>query len=417
MKILFVHQNMPGQYREMVQWLVASGEHEIVFLTQRRNAPQFIGVKTCIYAPHHRPATGAYGLSKVWEEAAGAGFGAAMAARKLQREQGFKPDIVVGHSGWGELLFMKEVWPDVPVIGFFEYFYRSEGGPVGFDPEEKVSEHSPFLLHARNAVPFANLHCVDLGHVPTQWQKNTFPDSFHSKFYTCHDGIRTDLLRPKPEVSLGLGRLGRPLTRGDEVFTYMARNLERTRGFHIFMRALPKILAQRPNARVLILGGNETSYGRKSGHEGGLRGEMEAEVGSDLDWDRVHFLGQVPYEKFCEIIQLSRCHIYLTMPFVLSWSLLEAMSMQATVVASDVAPVREAMSHGETGLLVDFFDPDALAARVADVLASPEDYAHLGVAARAHVVENYDFLTRCLPVHIARINSLLPAHKQLRVPS
>ena len=258
---------------------------------------------------------------------------------------------------------------------------------------------------------------MDLGHVPTQWQKNTFPDSFHSKFYTCHDGIRTDLLRPKPEVSLGLGRLGRPLTRDDEVFTYMARNLERTRGFHIFMRALPEILAQRPNARVLILGGNETSYGRKSGHEGGLRGEMEAEVGSDLDWDRVHFLGQVPYEKFCEIIQLSRCHIYLTMPFVLSWSLLEAMSMQATVVASDVAPVREAMSHGETGLLVDFFDPDALAAQVADVLASPEDYAHVGMAARAHVVEKYDFLTRCLPVHIARINSLLPAHKQLRVPS
>ena len=417
MKILFVHQNMPGQYREMVQWLAANGEHEIVFLTQRRNAPQFTGVKTCIYAPHHRPAPDSYGLSKVWEKAAGAGFGAAMAARKLQREQGFKPDIVVGHSGWGELLFMKEIWPDVPVIGFFEYFYRSEGGPVGFDPEEKVSEHSPFLLHARNAVPFANLHCVDLGHVPTEWQKNTFPDSFHTKFYTCHDGIRTDLLRPNPAINLGLGRLAQPLTRDDEVFTYMARNLERTRGFHVFMRALPKILAQRPNARVLILGGNETSYGRKSGHEGGLRGEMEAEVGGDLDWDRVHFLGQVPYGKFCEIIQLSRCHIYLTMPFVLSWSLLEAMSMQATVVASDVAPVREAVSHGETGLLVDFFDSDALAAQVADVLARPDDYAHLGVAARAHVVEKYDFLTRCLPEHFARINSLLPTDKQLLMPS
>jgi len=416
MKFLFVHQNMPGQYRELIQWLAASGDHELVFLTQRRNAPQISGVKTCLYTPHHRPAQNAYGLSKVWEEATGAGFGAAMAARKLERDEGFKPDIVIGHSGWGELLFMKEIWPDVPVIGFFEYFYRSHGGPVGFDPEETVSEHSPFLLQARNAVPFANLHSVDLGHVPTQWQKNTFPESFHSKFYTCHDGIRTDLLRPNPEVNLGLGRLGRTLSRDDEVFTYMARNLERTRGFHIFMRALPKILAQRPSARVLVMGGNETSYGRESKHQGGLRGEMEAEVGADLDWDRVHFLGQVPYDKFCEIIQLSRCHIYLTMPFVLSWSLLEAMSMQATVVASDVAPVREAVTHGETGLLVDFFDPQALADQVSDVLANPGTYAHLGSAARAHVVKHYDFLSHCLPQHIARINSLLPAAKQLPLP-
>ncbi len=413
MKFLFVHQNMPGQYRELIQWLAARGDHEIVFLTQRQNAPQIPGVQTRVYTPHHRPAPDAYGLSKTWEEATGAGYGAALAAQKLEHDEGFKPDIILGHTGWGELLFMKQIWPDVPVLGFFEYFYLSKGGPVAFDPEEKVSPHSPFLLHGRNAVPFANLHCVDLGHVPTQWQKQCFPESFHSKFYTCHDGIRTDLLKSNPDVQLGLGRLRQPLSRGDEVFTYMARNLERTRGFHVFMRALPKILAERPKARVLIIGGSETSYGRKSGHEGGLRGEMEAEVGADLDWDRVHFLGRVPYEKFCEIIQLSRCHIYLTMPFVLSWSLLEAMSMQATVVASDVAPVREAVTHGKTGLLVDFFDPLALADQVIDVLANPQDFAHLGQAARQHVVEHYDFLNHCLPDHIARINSLVPADKQI----
>ncbi|NRB19343.1 MAG: glycosyltransferase [Rhodobacteraceae bacterium] len=416
MKILFVHQNMPGQYRELIQWLAASGDHELVFLTQRRDEPAIKGVRTEIYSPHHRPAKEAYGLSKTWEEASGTGFGAAMAAQALERDAGFKPDIVLGHTGWGELLFFKEIWPDVPLLGFFEYFYRAKGGPVGFDPEEVVSEHTSFLMAARNTVPYANIQTVDLGHVPTQWQKHTFPDSFHSKFYTCHDGIRTDLLKPNPEVSLGLGRLNQPLSRDDEVFTYMARNLERTRGFHVFMRALPKILAARPNARVLIIGGNATSYGRKSGHQGGLRGEMEAEVGADLDWDRVHFLGQVPYEKFCQVVQLSRCHIYLTMPFVLSWSLLEAMSMQATVVASDVAPVREAITHGKTGLLVDFFDPQALADQVIEVLAQPQKYAHLGVAARAHVVAQYDFLSHCLPQHISRINSLLPAGRQIAIP-
>jgi glycosyltransferase involved in cell wall biosynthesis len=415
MKILFVHQNMPGQYRELVEWLAAQGDHEIVFLTQRKNAPTINGVRTVLYQAHHRPAKDAYGLSKVWEEAVGAGFGAAMAAQRLEHE-GFRPDLVLGHTGWGELIFFKQIWPDVPILGFFEYFYRVKGGLVGFDPDEPVSAHAPFINHARNAVPFANIQTVDLGVVPTEWQKNTFPINFHNKFYTCHDGIRTDRLGPDPTVSVSLGRLEHPLTRNDEVVTYMARNMERARGFHIFMRALPKILAERPNARVLAIGGDNTSYGRKSDHVGGLRGEMEAEVGHLIDWDRVHFLGQVPYEKYCQIVQLSRCHIALTMPFVMSWSLLEAMAMQATVVSSDVAPVREAITHGETGLLVNFFDHNALADQVVDVLANSDAYAHIGKVARAHVIEKYDFLTRCLPEHIARMNSLVPEDLQIKLP-
>jgi glycosyltransferase involved in cell wall biosynthesis len=416
MKLLFVHQNMPGQYREMLQWLIAQGGHQIVFLTQRKDAPKLPGVATCIYKPHRVPANDAYGLSKVWEAAAGSGFGAAMAAQQLEKEQGFRPDLILGHTGWGELTFFKQLWPDVPILGFFEYFYNMTGGLVGFDPAEPVSEHTPYLTHARNVVPYMNIETVDLGHVPTEWQKNVFPTHFHEKFYVCHDGIRTDRLLPNPDVQLGLGRLEQPLTRDDEVFTYLARNLEHARGFHIFMKALPKILAARPKARVLIVGGEEVSYGRKSQHPGGLRAEMEAEVGDGVDWSRVHFLGRVPYSKFTEIVQLSRCHIYLSMPFVLSWSLLEAMSMQATIVASDVSSVREAITHGETGLLVDFFDPDALANQVIDVLANPGDYAHLGPAARTHAVETYDFLTRCLPEHIRQMNALVPQSSQIPLP-
>ena len=416
MKLLFVHQNMPGQYREMLQWLIAQGGHQIVFLTQRKDAPKLPGVATCIYQPHRVPAKDAYGLSKVWEAAAGSGFGAAMAAQQLEKEQGFRPDLILGHTGWGELTFFKQLWPDVPILGFFEYFYNMTGGLVGFDPSEPVSEHTPYLTHARNVVPYMNIETVDLGHVPTEWQKNVFPTHFHEKFYVCHDGIRTDRLLPNPDVQLGLGRLETPLTRDDEVFTYLARNLEHARGFHIFMKALPKILAARPKARVLVVGGEEVSYGRKSQHPGGLRAEMEAEVGDGVDWSRVHFLGRVPYSKFTEIVQLSRCHIYLSMPFVLSWSLLEAMSMQATIVASDVSSVREAITHGETGLLVDFFDPDALANQVIDVLANPGDYAHLGPAARAHAVDKYDFLTRCLPEHLRQMNALVPKAKQVPLP-
>ena len=414
MKLLFVHQNMPGQYREMLTWLSQRGDQEIVFLTQRRDV-QIKGVKTLTYQTHHRPAADAYGLSKDWEAAAGAGLGAAMAMRKFEKDQGFKPDIIIGHTGWGELLFMKEVWPDVPVIGFFEYFYRTSGGLVGFDPEKPANDQAGFFAKARNTVPYASIESVDLGHVPTRWQRDRFPTSFHDRMYTCHDGIRCDRLLPDPNASIGLGRLEQPLTRSDEVVTYVARNMERARGFHIMMRALPQIQAQRPKARVLMIGGNETSYGAVSKHPQGLRGEMEAELGDSVDWSRVHFLGKVPYADLCRIIRISRCHIYLTMPFVLSWSLLEAMSMQATVVAADVAPVREAVTHKETGMLVDFFDPSALANQVTDVLANPGDYAHLGPAARAHVLQNYDFLSHCLPEHIAQINALVPAAKRIQM--
>lgn len=412
MKFLFVHQNMPGQYRELLSWLVARGGHEITFLTQRRGL-QIQGVRSVTYRPHHQPEKTAYGLSRDWEAAAGAGLGAALALRQLQRDEGFKPDIIIGHTGWGELLFTKEIWPDVPVIGFFEYFYRTSGGLVGFDPDNPPNDQAGFFAQARNTVPYASIEVVDQGHVPTVWQRDRFPSSFHDRMYTCHDGIRCDRLLPDPAATVALGRLEQPLTRADEVVTYVARNMERARGFHIMMRALPEILAKRPRARVLMIGGNETSYGAESSHPRGLRGEMEEELGDQIDWSRVHFLGKVPYEDLCRIIRISRCHIYLTMPFVLSWSLLEAMSMQATVVAADVAPVREAVTHGETGMLVDFFDPAALAAQVSDVLANPGAYAHLGPKARAHVLKHYDFLSHCLPEHIAQINALVPRAKRI----
>ncbi|MFK7942482.1 MAG: glycosyltransferase [Paracoccaceae bacterium] len=408
---------MPGQYREIIGWLGARPDCNIAFLTQRNPAPELTGVRTVVYKPHRVPGEQAYGLSKIWEAAAGAGFGAVNAARALERDHGFKPDIIVGHTGWGELTFFKQLWPNVPIIGYFEYYYRMQGGSIGFDPSEPVNDDTPFLLQARNSVPLANIEIVDLGQCPTVWQRDRFPTSFHDRMYTCHDGIRCDTLRPDPDVTLELGRLEKPLSREDEVVTYVARNLETMRGFHILMRALPQILRERPAARVVIVGGQEVSYGGKSNHPGGLRAKMEAEVGADLDWSRLHFLGRVPYEHFKSIVQISRCHLYLSMPFVLSWSLMEAMSMQATIVASDVASVREMITHGETGMLVDFHQPDALATQVIDVLKNPQEHTHLGPAARAFVKDRHDFFTQCLPEHMRRINALLPREKQVEIPA
>ena len=217
MNIMFVHQNMPGQYRELVQWLAESGEHKIYFLTQRQNAPKIDGVQTRVYKPHRTSNKDSYGLSKVWEEATGAGFGAAMAAKQIEREDGFKPDLVVGHVGWGELTFFKQIWEDVPIIGFFEYYYLFNGGPVNFDKEEPVNEHTPFLLHARNAVPAANIMTVDRALSPTKWQRDCFPEIMHEKIYVCHDGIRTDKLKPNPKAMLKLGRVDKPVGRDDEI--------------------------------------------------------------------------------------------------------------------------------------------------------------------------------------------------------
>ena len=234
--------------------------------------------------------------------------------------------------------------------------------------------------------------------------------------YVCHDGIRTDMLRPDPNATVNLKRLEQPVRAGDEILTYMARNLELTRGFHKFMRALPHVMAERPNVRVLVIGGNEASYGKQIDHPNGLRGQMQAELGDTVDYSRIHFLGRVPVLDYQRIIQVSRCHVYLSMPFVLSWSTLESMSMGATIIASDVAPVREAMTHGETAILVDYFDHEAIARQIVDVLSRPEDYAHLGPAARQHVIDTYDFESKCLSVHLREINALVPKSKALVLP-
>ena len=415
MKLLFVHQNIPGQYRELLRWLAARGSDELVFLTQRPDFPDMPGVKIVRYKPHHKSTDKSYALTRHLEDCHGAGYAVAMACQKLEAE-GFRPDIVIGHVGWGELTFLKQVWPDVPLLGYFEYFYLAEGGVMGFDPEYPAGETSKYVMHARNALNYMNIATCDLGQTPTHWQHQTYPEAMRDKIYVCHDGIRCDLLGPDPDVSLSLGRLSKPLTRADEIFTYTSRNMEPTRGFHKFARALPEILEARPNARVLIVGGNGTSYGRKSTSSGGYRGEMEAEIGDRVDWDRVHFLGRLAYPDYVKVTQIGRCAVHLSYPFVLSWSLLESMAMGAVMIASDTAPIREVIEHGKNGLLVDFHDHGALAKQVIEVLANHDTYAPLGVAARQHVQQTYDFETVTLRQHLERINSLVPKKVRMALP-
>ncbi|MFO1091005.1 MAG: glycosyltransferase [Hyphomicrobiales bacterium] len=412
MNILFVHQNYPGQYRHLLDWLRGQGSHRIVFLTQREGGGNPTDHKVIRYKPVSRPVEGTFALSKEFEKNCAAGLRVAHICRDLERE-GFRPDIVLGHAGWGETLFIKDVWPDVPVIAYFEYYYSTVGGAVGFDPEFPISDQMIFIMTARNATNHLALGTCDAGQTATDWQYRRYPAEFQRKITVAHEGIDTRTLTPDPNASVQLGRLDRPLTRADEVVTYVARNLEPVRGFHTLMRALPDLLERRPSARVIIVGGEAVSYGRASDHPGGYRAQYQAEVDGRVDWSRVHFLGQVPYPAFKQLLQVSRCHVYLSVPFVLSWSLIEAMSIGATIVASDVPSVREVITPGKTGRLVDFLSPQQLADTVADVLAAPREHARLGKAARQLAVSQYDLYDRCLPRQLALINHHLPRKLRL----
>ncbi len=267
----------------------------------------------------------------------------------------------------------------------------------------------PRSTPGRTLFPYTTLFRSDGGIAPTIWQANSFPKPFRSKIKVVHDGIDTDVLRPNPDIFMTINDKIK-ITRDDEIITFVNRNLEPVRGFHVFMRALPEILRQRPNARVLIVGGTESGYSEKPADGSTWRERLTNEVRpqiSDEDWNRVHFLGRLPYQHFISLLQISSVHVYLTYPFVLSWSLLEAMSIGCTIVASDTTPLHEAIKPGKTGVLVDFFDPQGFAREICALLADPEKRARLGKNARAFARSHYDLRRVCLPAQMEWVYSLL----------
>ena len=407
MNLLFVHQNYPGQFRESLPKLAATGKHTIVFITQRKQVPANpVGHRIIQYNAHHVAKDDTYAYAKMFENACGTGVGAARACAQLKKE-GFTPDLIVGHIGWGEMMFLKEVWPETPMAGYFEYYFIPKGGAVGHDPEFPERGDISALLHARNAPNYLSYVRCDAGFTASDWQKSTFPELLQSKIQVLHEGIRTDLLHPDHDSPIEVPLADPPFRRGDEIVTYVARNLEPIRGVHTFLRCLPRLLHRRPKARIAIIGGDQTSYGPKLAEGKTYVTALKQELGKRVDWSRVHFLGQIDYKHLMNLIKLSSCHVYLTVPFVVSWSLFEAMALEKTIVASDVAPVRDVIEDGSTGFLVDFFSPQKLAEKIGDVLAHPDHFRSVGETARRHVVEKYDFQTICFPQFVAFLNSVL----------
>lgn len=405
MRILFVHQNFPGQFKHLAPALAKNPKHRVYAFTMQKKAPaNWQGIRLVSYQADRGTSPTVHRWVSDLETKVIRGEAAFKAALQMKSE-GFRPDVIVAHPGWGESLFLKEVWPEARLGMYCEFFYRTDGADVGFDPEFPSQDAGDVCrLKLKNVNNLLHFEIADAGISPTEWQASTFPDPFRQKISVIHDGIDTDVVKPDPNASLTLNSM--KLTRQDELITFVNRNLEPYRGYHTFMRALPEILARRPKARILIVGGDDVSYGARPPEGETWKEKFLAEVRDRLDMSRVHFLGNIPYQHFIPLLQLSTVHVYLTYPFVLSWSLLEAMSVGCAIVASDTAPLREAIKPGETGSLVNFFDSQALADEVCRLLEQPGERERLGVQARQFASEHYDLNRVCLPRQLAWVEAL-----------
>ncbi len=401
MRLLFVHQNFPGQFKHLAPALVRAG-HEV-----RALAIDGVGltqIPMLRYTLGRGSSREIHPLAADFETKLIRGDACAAAAVKM-KNAGYRPDVIFAHPGWGESLFLKDVWPGAKLLALLEFFYATRDLDVNFDPEFALHDvGNDARVRVKNANLLLTLDGMDWGVTPTHFQHSTLPRAYGNRISVVFDGIDTQSVRPHAAATFTLP--GKTLRAGDEVLTFINRNLEPYRGYHRFMRALPRILSARPNATVLIVGGDEVSYGAPAPQGTTWKQMFWDEVKHGLDASRVHFLGRIPYAAYVNVLQVSRCHVYLTYPFVLGWSCIEAMSAGCVVVGSATAPVAEVIRHGENGLLVDFFAGDALAATVIEVLASPAQHAHLRAAARATAVQRYDLASICLPQQLQLLERL-----------
>ncbi len=407
MKILFVHQNFPAQFLHLAPEMQKRG-HEVLALTDAANNRKIaIPHMKYTFKPQAVDA-GQTRLGRNYTVMSDRAVIVARAAASLRDDQGYTPDVIFAHSGWGESLFLKEVWPKAKLIVYAEFYYRGDGADIGFDPEFSQRNFDQVMIaQGRAAYLTQSIVHADAALSPTHFQADTHPSLLRQRITVIHDGVDTRLLAPNRDAKFELPN-GKTVGVGDEVLTFVNRNLEPYRGYHIFMRALPEVMRARPNAEVILVGGDEVSYGPPAPDGKKWKDIFLDEVKDRIDLSRVHFMGKIPYPNFVNLLHVSRAHAYLTYPFVLSWSSIEAMAAGCHIVASNTAPVREAMTHGKTATMVDFFDVAGWSKTLIEALAHPEKYQPLRDAARAHAVARYDLRSYCLPQMIAFVESFEP---------
>lgn len=434
MNVLFIHQNFPGQYLHLARMMQKMGGHTIVGLGENANMGRrglMEGITSVGYPTPSGAGPQTHHYVHSFEAAVRRGQAVARGLLEL-KAKGFRPDVISAHPGWGEALFVRDVFPDVPILMFCEYYFRAGQADLGFDPEFPQTPDWSFSIRIRNSAQVMSLISASAGLSPTRWQASRYPDFVRDGLHVIHDGVNTDYMTPdrnevlriQPLEEAGESRLvdylpppveprpgenegareedpeiprGAPfaLSAKDKVISYGARNLEPYRGFHVFLRALPEVQRRHPDAHILIIGHSGASYSPALPEGESYKAKYLAEVADSLDFSRIHFLGRIAYPALRAVFRITTAHVYFTYPFVLSWSALEAMSCGALLVGSDTPPVREVITHNEQGLLVDFFDREALVDTLHAALSDPTQFARLRENARAFVERRFA-LRKCL---------------------
>lgn len=407
MRVLFLHPNFPAQFRHVATLLSKDPKNQLVFGTKTENNLQISGVHKAMYSVAREPNPQTHHYIRVLEGAVLQGQAVYRLCDDLKKK-GFYPDLVYSHSGWGPSLYVKDAYPRAAHLSYFEWYYNARGADADFDPSEPLNADDFLRIRSKNAPILMDLGHCDWGISPTYWQRSQFPEVFQPRITPLHDGVDTDYFVPKPGAKLVLPDKNLDLSHVDELVTYVARGMEPYRGFPQFIETLGILLERRPNVHAVIVGENRVCYG-KAAPQGTTYKDMMLEKVS-LDMSRVHFTGGLPYGQYLQVIQASSVHVYLTRPFVLSWSMIEAMSTGCLVLGSDTEPVREVIEDGKNGLLVDFFSPNKIADRIEEVLDHPDRYAEIRQNARKTVLDRYCHAT-LLPKHIKLMEAV--ANRQL----
>ena len=387
MRILFAHQYFPGQFQRIARHYVGSGRHDIVAfhrgLRDGRSMPQIDGIRMFEYGQEvvaDRPRDHVlFGTEEFIRESASL----AIHAHEL-KESGWLPDIVYSHTGWGTGAFLHDIFPDAKFVKYCEWFHNNTSESGEFLAPDRPFE-SRIMTSLMNIPVLSDLARADLLIAPTEWQKSQFPSHMRGAIEIAPDGVNTTLLKPDPHATFELAD-GRRFSAGDRVITYVARGADPFRGFRQFIDALAIVQERDPGVEAIIVGDKTVYYGAGNGTDSHFN---EVMASARIDMARTHFTGTLPYEQYCKVLQVSAAHVYLTVPFILSWSALEALSAGCAFVGSATSPVQEFVTHGENGLLADFFDVEALAANIAHAVAGGSDIDAMRMKARKTMLEKW----------------------------
>ncbi|HZZ42219.1 MAG TPA: glycosyltransferase [Tepidisphaeraceae bacterium] len=400
MHVLYVHPNFPAQFGHIANYLVKEKGWRCTFISE--TPPGTVG-----------------GIEKIqYKIAGGATIKTHFCARTFENSvwhcdavfQAMKarpdihPDLIVGHSGFGSTLFLRELYPDVPVVNLFEYYYHPHGPESDMDFRQDLGWATPEIKYlrsrCRNAMILLDLKNCNVGYCPTEFQRSRFPADDARNLKVVFDGVDRQIYHGfngelrKPGTPRRIA--GRDIPPNTRIVTYVSRGFESMRGFDIFMRVAKRIMQQYPDVLFFVVGADRIAYGGDADYIGGKSFKDWVLSREEFDLSRFVFTGLLPQPELARLLATTDLHIYLTVPFVLSWSMMDAMSCGAVVLGSATPPVKEMIREGQNGLLADFFDIENFARKAIDILKDPQAYRPLGNAAEEMIEQRYS-LDRVVP--------------------